>query len=92
MTERDPTNGELLGAIALMSASLRGMIEETDRTALGDTCEVLAMIHENLALAGGTAMHLADRLGCLAEVEAHVNEGFRRARMAKVFAGQGGRA
>ncbi|MDO5706055.1 MAG: hypothetical protein Q4G49_13455 [Paracoccus sp. (in: a-proteobacteria)] len=92
MSKREPTNAELLAAAVSIALAARDFIERTDRASHQDTCETLNALHEGMAVAGGSLLHLADRLGLHPEVDRMVKRGQSRAATARAFAGQGGRA
>lgn len=92
MSDRDPTNAEALAAIAGIAMTARDLIERLDRLDFRATGETLDALHEHLAVAGGSALHLANRLGCESEVGRLVSEGQQRLKSFRACAGMGGRA
>ena len=60
-----------------------------DDPALGETLDAL---HEGAAVAGGSLLHLAERLGLAGDVNRLVKHGQGRVATARAFRGQGGRA
>ncbi|MCJ1900960.1 hypothetical protein MR829_11305 [Paracoccus versutus] len=92
MSEREPTNADLLAAAAGLALESRRRIERTDRTSFRDVCETLDAIHEHLAVAGGSLLFLADRLDLRPEVEQKLREGRDRVDAFRACQGIGGRA
>lgn len=90
MTE--PTTPQILAAAAGIALNGRAVIERTDRTSYREVCEALDALHEHLAVAGGSLLILAERLGCKAEVERLIRDGQDRVTAYCAFAGQGGHA
>lgn len=60
---KEPTDVELLAAAAAIARTGRKVIEATDRTSSKDVGETLDALHEHLAVAGGSLLILAERLG-----------------------------
>lgn len=83
----EPSNAELIAAATSIALAARQLIERTDRTGFRAVCETLDALQEHLAVAGGSLLILADRLGHKAEVERLINEG--QARVAAFRACQG---
>jgi len=92
MADDEPTNAELLAAAVSVALAARQLIERTDRTSYRDTCEALDGLHEGMAVAGGSLMHLVDRLALTGEVNRPVQRGQDRLASFRAFQGQGGRA
>ena len=92
MPDREPTNAELLAAAVAIALEGRNQIERTDRTSYRATCQTLDALHEHLAVAGGSLLVLADRLGCKEEVEQRLREGRDRLDAFRACQGLGGRA
>lgn len=89
---KEPTDVELLAAAAAIARTGRRVIEETDRTSLQDVGETLDALHEHLAVAGGSLLILAERLGCEAEVKRLLAEGQARIDAFRACANMEGRA
>lgn len=89
---KKPTDVELLAAAAAITRTGRRIIEETDRASLTDVGETLDALHENLAVAGGSLLILAERLGCEAEVKRLLAEGQARIDAFRACANMRGRA
>ncbi len=89
---KEPTTPQILAAVAGIALNSRDVIERTDRTSYRDVGETLDALHEHLAVAGGSLLFLAERLGRKAEVERLIKEGQDRVAAYRAFAGQGGRA
>lgn len=92
MTEQEPTNTELLAAAAAVALTGRRLIDNTDRTSFRDVGETLDALHEHLAVAGGSLLFLARRLGCESEVERMLKEGQDRITAFRASTGIRGRA
>lgn len=90
MSEQEPTNAHLLAASAAIALESRRLIERTDRTSFQDVGDTLDALHEHLAVAGGSLLFLARRLGCEAEVERMVKEGQQRVDAFRACRGLGG--
>lgn len=88
----EPTNPELIATAIGMSLINRTLIEATDRTNRTDMTQTLFSVHEHAALAGGSLLLLAERLGCDAEVRQLVAEGQARIAGYQASAGLEGRA
>ena len=88
----EPTNPELIATAIGMSLINRTLIEATDRTNRTDVTQTLVSVHEHAALAGGSLLLLAERLGCDAEVRQLVAEGQARIAGYQASAGLEGRA
>ena len=92
MTDREPTDAELLASAASIALTGRRLIDNTDRTSFRDVGETLDALHEHLGVAGGALLFLARRLGCEAEVERILKEGQDRVAAFRASAGIRGRA
>lgn len=92
MIEREPTNPELLAAALVIALTARDLVERTDRTSYRDISETLDALREGMAIAGGSLLHLAERLDLARDVNQLVKAGADRAKVARSFSGQGGRA
>lgn len=92
MADQEPTNAELLAAAVVILLAARDLTQRTDRTSFRDTCETLDALHEGAAVAGGSLLHLAERLGLAGDVNRLVKHGQDRVATARAFRGQGGRA
>lgn len=92
MSDQNPTNAEMLAAIASIALTARQLIDRLDRFDFRATGKVLDALHEHLAVAGGSALHLAEKLGCEGDVQRLLKEGQDRLKMARASAGLGGRA
>lgn len=88
----EPTNPELIATAFGMALINRTLIEATDRTNDTDVTQTLVSVHEHAALAGGSLLLLAKRLGCDAEVRKLVAEGQARLNGYQASAGLEGRA
>lgn len=88
----DPSNAELIAAATSIALASRQLIDRTDRTSFRAVCETLDALQEHLAVAGGSLLILADRLGHRAEVERLIDEGQARVAAFKACQGLGGRA
>lgn len=89
---KEPTNVELLAAAATIARTGRKVIEATDRTSFKDVGETLDALHEHLAVAGGSLLILAERLGWEAEVKRLLAEGQARIDAFRACAKMEGRA
>lgn len=89
---REPTTPELIASAAAIALTGRRVIEATDRTSPRDMGETLDALHEHLAVASGSLLFLARRLGCEAEVNRMLKEGQARIDAFRAFAEQEGRA
>lgn len=74
----EPTNPELIATAIGMAFINRRLIEATDRASRIDVVQALYSVHEHAALAGGSLLLLAERLGCDAEVRQLVADGQSR--------------
>lgn len=92
MSAPEPTTAELLAAAASIAIAGRKLIGATDRTSFRDVGETLDALHDHLAVAGGSLLVLAERLGCEAEVTRLVAEGQARVAAFRAFRGTEGRA
>ena len=88
----EPTNPELIATAIGMALINRTIIEATDRTNRTDVTQTLVSVHEHAALAGGSLLLLAERLGCDTEVRQLVAEGQARIAGYQVSVGMEGRA
>ncbi|KFI33204.1 hypothetical protein CG51_16675 [Haematobacter missouriensis] len=88
----EPTSPELLAAAASIAIAGRKLITGTDRTSFRDVSETLDALHDHLAVAGGSLLTLAERLGCEAEVRKLIAEGQARVAAFRAFRGTEGRA
>ena len=89
---KEPTDVELLAAAAALARTGRKVIEATDRTSFKDVGETLDALHEHLAVAGGSLLILAERLGWEAEVKRLLAEGQARIDAFRACANMEGRA
>lgn len=89
---KEPTDVELLATAAAIARTGRKLIEATDRTNLKDIGETLDALHEHLAVAGGSLLVLADRLGWEPEVKRLLAEGQARIDAFRACAKMEGRA
>lgn len=89
---REPTDVELLAAAAAITRTGRRVIEATDRTSFQDVGETLDALHEHLAVAGGSLLILAERLGWETEVKRLLAEGQARLDTFRACANMKGRA
>lgn len=87
-----PTSAELLAAAASIAIAGRKLITGTDRTSFHDVGETLDALHDHLAVAGGSLLVLAERLGCEVEVRQLIAEGQARVAAFRAFRGTEGRA
>ena len=92
MADREPTDAELLAAAVSIALASRDLIKRTDRTSFRDVGETLDALHEGMAVAGGSLLHLAERLGVQGDVERLVKHGQDRIATVRAFRGQEGRA
>lgn len=92
MAEREPTDAELLAAAVSIALASRDLIQRTDRTSYPDVGGTLDALHEGMAVAGGSLLHLAERLGVQGEVDRLVKRGQDRIATVRAFRGQEGRA
>ncbi|MBB1498539.1 hypothetical protein [Paracoccus sp. MC1862] len=92
MSEREPTNAELIAAAVGIALASRDLIKRTDRTSFRDVGQTLDALHEGMAVAGGSLLHLAERLGVQADVDRLVKQGQDRIATVRAFAGTEGRA
>lgn len=74
----EPTTPELIATAIGMAFINRCLIEATDRASRVDVVQALHSVHEHAALAGGSLLLLAERLGCEAEVRQLVAVGQAR--------------
>lgn len=74
MSDREPTNADLLASAAAIALTGRRIIEATDRTSFQDVGETLDALHEHLAVAGGALLHLAGRLHIESDVQRMLKE------------------
>lgn len=88
----DPSNAELLAPAISLALAGRNLIERTDRTSLKDTCEMLDVLHESLAIAGGSLLILAERLGINDDAMKLVERAHQRLANARASSGLGGGA
>ena len=89
---KEPTDVELLATAAAIARTGRKVIEATDRTSFKDVGETLDALHEHLAVAGGSLLILAERLGWEAEVKRLLAEGQARIDAFRACANMEGRA
>lgn len=87
-----PNNPQLIAAAAAIILTGRQVIERTDRTSYRDVNDTLDALHDHLAVAGGSLLYLADRLGCRAEVDQMLADGQARVDALRAFKGMEGRA
>lgn len=92
MRDQNPTNAEMLAAVASIALTARQMIDRLDRLDFRATSETLDALHEHLAVAGGSALFLAERLGCESDVKQMLQDGQRRVQAFRACAGLEGRA
>lgn len=92
MTDQEPTNSELLALVATIALIGRQVIENTDRSDMHDMAETLDLLHEHLALAGGSVLSVADSLGCRAEIDHIIAEEQDRVNAIRACRGLAGRA
>lgn len=92
MSDREPTNAELIAAAVSIAIAARQLIEGTDRTSYRVTGETLHGLHEGMAVAGGSLMRLADNLGLTGEVDRLVKRGQDRLAAFNACSGLEGRA
>ena len=89
---KESTDAELLATTAAITWTGRRVIEATDRTSFKDVGETLDALHEHLAVAGGSLLVLAERLGWEAEVKRLLAEGQARLDAFRACANMEGRA
>lgn len=92
MSKRESTNAELIAAAVTIALAARALIEWSDRTSYRDTCEALDGLREGMVVAGGTPMHLAERLKLTAEFDRLVKQERDRVDAFRACQGLGGRA
>lgn len=88
----EPTDAQLLASFAGIALAARQLIDRTDRTSFTEVTQTLDAIHEHLAVAGGSMLYLAKRMGCEAEVERLIQQGQDRVAALRASRGLGGRA
>lgn len=88
----EPTNPKLIATAIGMGLINRILIEATDRINRTDVTQTLVSVHEHAALAGGSLLLLAERLGCEGEVRQLLAEGQARIVGYQASAGLEGRA
>ncbi len=64
---KEPTDADLLATAAAIARTGPRLIEATNRTSFQDVGETLDALYEHLAVAGGSLLVLAERLGWEAE-------------------------
>lgn len=89
---KTPTLAELIATATSISMVGRDAINQTDRTNLELTNETLDALHEQLAIAGGSLLVLAEHLGCTAQVNQLLSEARARLLAYKASSGLEGRA
>lgn len=90
--EDEPTTAHILASVAGIALTARKMIEGLDAGDPQRVRETLDALHEHLAVSGGSAVFLADRLGCAGEVQRLIDEGQARLAAFRASQGLGGRA
>lgn len=75
MSDREPTNAELLASAAIIISTGRRIIDQTNRCLPSDMLGTMDALNEHLAVAGDALSILADRLGHQREVEQSLKEG-----------------
>ena len=89
---KEPTDVELLATAAAIARTGRRVIEATDRTSFKEVGETLDALHEHLAVAGGSLLILAERMGWEPEVKRLLAEGQARIDAFRACANMEGRA
>lgn len=88
----EPSDAQILAAAVSIALASRKLIDRTPRTNYREVCETLDAVHEHLAVAGGSLLVLAERLGMASDVQAMVDEGRARVAALRACQGLGGRA